>query len=268
MLAFPNAKINIGLHILRKRQDGYHDIETCLYPVPWHDILEVVPADRFSFKQTGLAIPGNKQDNICIKAYETLRKKLNIPPAAIHLHKVIPMGAGLGGGSSDGAFTIKLLNAVFNLNLSLDEMKEEAGKLGSDCPFFIENIPAIATGRGTILEPTSVDLSDLFIGIIKPDIHVSSAEAYSGVAPENRDFLLQDLLESPVASWKNSLFNDFERSVFPKHPSIEKTKELIEKKGSLYSSMSGSGSSVFGLFEKKLQDTEEFTFFKKLKINN
>lgn len=266
MLAFPNAKINIGLHILRKREDGYHDIESCIYPIPWHDVLEIIPSDSFSFQQTGIIIPGNDSDNLCIKAYQLLKKDLNLPSVSIHLHKVIPMGAGLGGGSSDAAFTIKLLNSIFELRLNSDSMKSYASKLGSDCPFFIDNIPAIASGRGTILEPVDIDLSDYYIGVIKPEIHISTREAYAHVTPKERDSMLSDLIDKPIEKWGKEVKNDFESSVFPKYPALLQIKQKIIDQGALYASMSGSGSSVFGLFGSEQVDME-FDLFKKLRIN-
>lgn len=233
MVAFPPCKINLGLNVVRKRSDGFHDIETCFYPIRWTDILEVIPSNKFEFTTSGNAIPGD--DNLCVRAY----KLLNTPPAKIHLHKIIPTGAGLGGGSSDAAWTLRLLNDVFGLNLSKEELKNYASQLGSDCAFFIEDVPMIGTGRGEILTKANIDLSGKYIVIIKPDIHVSTAEAYASIVPKESEFNLNDL---------NSLKNDFEVSVFKKYPQIEKIKAALYEAGASYASMSGSGSAVFGIF--------------------
>jgi 4-diphosphocytidyl-2-C-methyl-D-erythritol kinase len=234
MVAFPPCKINLGLNIMRKRADGYHDIETIFYPVPWTDILEVIPSDKFVFTATGNVIPGKEEDNLCVRAH----KILNAPPAKIHLHKIIPAGAGLGGGSSDAASTLKLLNDVFELKHSKEDLKNYAAQLGSDCAFFIENRPMLGRGRGEILTPVDVDLKGKFIVIIKPDVHVSTAEAYAGVVPKERE---------PGSEWTN----DFEESVFKKYPILASIKSTLYEAGASYASMSGSGSAVFGIFSQK-----------------
>ena len=236
MVAFPPCKINLGLNVLRKRDDGYHDIETCFYPIPWTDILEVIPSDKFEFTVSGNAIPGD--DNLCVKAY----RLLNTPPAKIHLHKIIPTGAGLGGGSSDAAWTLRLLNDVFQLKLSKDELKKYAAQIGSDCAFFIEDGPMIGTGRGEILRPAKVDLKGKFIVIVKPDVHVSTAEAYSGIVPKGSKLDLSDI---------RSLRNDFEETIFKKYPAIESIKKSLYQAGATYASMSGSGSAVYGIFNDR-----------------
>lgn len=237
MVAFPPCKINLGLNVVRKRTDGYHDIETCFYPIPWTDILEIIPSDKFEFKMTGNPIPGD--DNLCVKAY----KLLNTPPASIHLHKIIPTGAGLGGGSSDGAWTLRLLNDVFDLSLTKDELRRYAAQLGSDCPFFIDDVPMIGKGRGEILTPAKINLKGKFIVIVKPDVHVSTAEAYAGIIPAERNLDWSDL---------NSLRNDFEETIFRKHPVIKQAKQALHDAGASYASMSGSGSAVYGLFPEKI----------------
>lgn len=236
MVAFPPCKINLGLNIVRKRADGYHDIETCFYPVRWTDILEVIPSDTFGFTTSGNAIPGD--DNLCVRAY----RLLNAPPAKIHLHKIIPTGAGLGGGSSDAAWTLRLLNDVFDLKHSKEELKNYAAQLGSDCAFFIEDVPMIGTGRGEILTKADIDLTGKHIVIVKPGIHVSTAEAYASVVPKESPFDLGDI---------RSLKNDFEPSVFKKYPAIASIKEALYEAGAYYASMSGSGSAVFGIFNSK-----------------
>jgi 4-diphosphocytidyl-2-C-methyl-D-erythritol kinase len=236
VVAFPNCKINLGLNVIRRRSDGYHDIETIFYPVPWTDILEVIPSDKFEFTVTGNVIPGKEDDNLCVRAH----KIMNAPPAKIHLHKIIPTGAGLGGGSSDAAWTLRLLNEVFDLKHSREELRSYAAQLGSDCAFFIDDVPKIGSGRGEILKDTSLSLKGKFIVIIKPGIHVSTAEAYAGVVPKESKLDVEDM-----STWKN----DFEESVFEKYPLIRKIKEELYKHGAEYASMSGSGSSVFGIFD-------------------
>lgn len=267
MLSFPNAKINLGLNILRKRSDGYHDLESCFYPIPWHDVLEIIPSDQFTFNQTGLNIPGNDADNLCIKAYQLLKADFDLDPVKIHLHKVIPMGAGLGGGSSDGAFTLRLLNHVFSLQLSIAELKEYASQLGSDCPFFIENIPAIAKGTGTDLKPFSLDLSEYFIGIKHPGIHVNTKEAYSGVSPNDQVDSIENRLNLPIENWNCQLKNDFEASIFPNYSEIKNWKDRMYEQGAIYASMSGSGSAVYGIFATEPDLKDDFDICKKLLID-
>jgi 4-diphosphocytidyl-2-C-methyl-D-erythritol kinase len=233
VVAFPNCKINLGLNVLRKRIDNFHDIETCFYPIPWTDILEVVPSDHFEFTLSGNAIPGD--DNLCVKAYELLKT----PPAKIHLHKIIPTGAGLGGGSSDAAWTLRLLNEVFQLKLTKDELRRYASQLGSDCPFFIDDVPMIGKGRGEILTEAPAVLKGKFIVIITPPVHVSTAEAYAGIVPKESKLDLENI---------RSLKNDFEESIFRKYPVIKSVKDDLLKAGAEYASMSGSGSAVFGIF--------------------
>jgi 4-diphosphocytidyl-2-C-methyl-D-erythritol kinase len=249
MLAFPNAKINLGLNITGKRPDGYHEIESCLYPIPWKDVLEVVPAKAFRFDQTGLSIPGDHTSNLCFKAYELIRADKKIDPVHIHLHKVIPMGAGLGGGSSDGAFTLKLLNAIYQLEYSVQELQDFAAKLGSDCPFFIENKAVMATGTGTTLAPIDLSLQGAWIALKHPGIHVSTKEAYSSITPTLPTVSLTELLIAPIENWKKSIRNDFEKSVFAKYPEIEAIKNDLYNLGASYAAMSGSGSVVFGIFD-------------------
>jgi 4-diphosphocytidyl-2-C-methyl-D-erythritol kinase len=260
MLAFPYAKINLGLRVLRKRSDGYHDIDSCLYPIPWRDVLEIVPARSFRFQQTGLSIPGNESDNLCVKAYELIREKKQIGPVQIHLHKVIPMGAGLGGGSSDGATTLKLLNALFQLELSEQELMDLASVLGSDCPFFIKNSPAIASGTGTTLTPIDLTLAGAWIALFKPDIHISTKEAYDHIQPDDQVSPVKELLSTPIEKWKSHLVNDFASGLSKSHPEIGNTVAHLYEKGALYAAMSGSGSAVFGIFseEPELPDFEVF----------
>ena len=245
MIVFPNAKINIGLNIIEKRADGFHNIESCFYPVPWKDALEVVETEAFSFNSTGIPIPG--EGNICINAYNLLKEEFDLPPVGIHLHKNIPIGAGLGGGSSDGAFMLKLLNEKFSLGLDSKHLKNYAAKLGSDCPFFIDNKPLFVEGTGNIFSDIDITLKGYWIVIVYPSIHVDTAGAYKGIVPARPEQSAKKLLQNnPIASWKNLLTNDFEKNA---HNEVLKLKAELYNSGAVYASMSGSGSAVFGLFE-------------------
>ncbi|MEI6456779.1 MAG: 4-(cytidine 5'-diphospho)-2-C-methyl-D-erythritol kinase [bacterium] len=260
MVVFPNAKINLGLHITAKRADGYHDIETLYYPISLRDALEIIPAPdgRFQFSSTGLEIPGHPGSNLCIRAFEILSGDFDLPPVHIYLHKVIPIGAGLGGGSSDGAFAVGLLNNLFTLGLSAETMKEYTLNLGSDCPFFIENKPLFGSGRGDRFEPAPVDLSGYFIMVVVPGVHVPTAEAYAGVTPHKSAVSLRVVLDQAMSTWKENLVNDFESSVIQKHPIIGEIKNRLYRSGALYASMSGSGSAVYGLFKEIPELKERF----------
>ena len=251
MISFPNAKINLGLNILRKRQDGYHDIESCLYPVPFTDILEIIPSEEFSFTNTGLTVDHHHGDNLCIKAYKLMRSMYDIPEVSIYLHKVIPMGAGLGGGSSDAAFTLKMLNDLFELKIKNEQLKEFASELGSDCPFFIDNKPALATGTGTNLSLIKLSLKGKFLALVFPGISIGTAEAYGNVKPATPTTELRKALELSIADWNSHVKNDFESSIFPNHTLLSKLKDVLHEQGASYAAMSGSGSTLFGIFEKK-----------------
>jgi 4-diphosphocytidyl-2-C-methyl-D-erythritol kinase len=250
MISFPCAKINLGLNIVSKRDDGYHNIETIFYPVrDLTDILEIVESDRFSFTQTGLHVDSATEDNLCVKAYRMLEKEYNLPPVSIYLHKTIPLGAGLGGGSSDASSSLVVLNTIFDLNISNERQKSYAAMLGSDCAFFIDSVPAKASGRGEILEPVDLDISGLHISIISPaGIHVSTGEAYANVMPQTPDLPVSEIIKLPVEQWKDKLRNDFEKSIFPRYPQIAEIKRQMYEQGAVYVSMSGSGAAVFGLF--------------------
>lgn len=282
MIVFPNCKINLGLQILNKREDGFHNLETIFYPIPFRDALEVVrpqsgPVPTFagvegsggviersrdnniSFNSTGLIIEGDSHNNLCIKAYDLLKKDFPaLPFIQMHLHKTIPMGAGLGGGSSDGAFALKLLNEKFQLGLSSQQLINYALQLGSDCPFFIINKPAFATGRGEILEEILLNLSAYHFAIINPGIHVNTGWAFASLNESGRSKRpdgeqrpeLKTIIQQPVNTWKNQLINDFEEPVSKAHPEIASIKQQLYEAGALYASMSGSGSTVFGLFEE------------------
>ena len=265
MLVFPNCKINLGLRILNKREDGYHNIETVFYPVPLKDVLEIIPftdLTPINFSSSGLVINGETENNLCIKAYQLLRTDFpQIPAVKMHLHKAIPMGAGLGGGSADAAFTLQLINRQFNLNLSTTQLINYALQLGSDCAFFILNTPCAGTGRGEILVQIAVDLSGHQLILVNPGIHVNTGQAFAALTlnPENRNLpSLKDIIKQPIFTWQNHLKNDFEEPVFKLYPAIKEIKESLYKMGAVYASMSGSGSTVYGIFKKQLHPQMNF----------
>ena len=247
MIVYPNAKINIGLNVLKKRDDGYHELSSVFYPVTeLCDILEILPDKRFSFSSSGLAIPGNS--NICIKAFELLKADFEIDNVRIHLHKQIPIGAGLGGGSSDGAFALKALNKIFDLELSIIELEYYALQLGADCPFFIENSPKYITGIGDKMSNINLDLSPYKLKFIFPELHISTDEAYGGITPKIPETNLLDLINLSIKDWKGRVKNDFEISAFKTHPQLPKMKEKLYADGAIYVSMTGSGSVIYGVF--------------------
>ena len=251
MLLFPNAKINIGLDIVARRSDGYHDIETLFVPVPeLADVLEIVFAEEAKMVQYGLEYDGEPEDNLCFRAFRLLQKEKGIGNVEIHLYKKIPVGAGFGGGSADCAFTLLALDSLFNLGLSKEELADYAATLGSDCPFFIYNRPMMASGRGEILKPCEIDLSGYRIELATPDIHVSTREAYSKVVPAQPETPLAERLARPIGQWRGSVKNDFEPSVFAAHPSLAAIKEDFYSRGAVYASLSGSGAALYGIFKK------------------
>ncbi len=248
MLTFPNAKINIGLNILRKRPDGFHDISSCFYPVMLCDALEAVPSGTGSFFTSGQGI-SDDEPNLVSKAYDLLAADFSIPSLDVYLLKGIPIGAGLGGGSSDAAFMIKLLNQESGLQLSDRQMEDYARKLGSDCAFFIRNKPMYCYGKGDQFDDIPLSLKGRFLCLVNPGIHIPTAEAYSGIKPFETTTDLKAVLAQPVPEWKNVVVNDFEQTIFNKYPFIAKIKSDLYEAGALYASMSGSGSSVYGIFE-------------------
>ncbi len=250
MIVFPNAKINIGLNITEKRPDGFHNLETVFFPVGWCDALEFTLSDEVKFSSSGILISGDPESNLVMKAYRLLQNDFGLPSLKIHLHKEIPFGAGLGGGSSDGAFMLSILNKWFELNLSEVELEQYAAKLGSDCPFFIGNKPVFASGKGEIMEPLQIALNGMFILLVKPPIEVSTAKAYQLVVPEKPAISLKELIKLPVQEWKDKVVNQFESSVFQQYPEIAEVKQSLYDLGAVYASMSGSGSCVFGLFQE------------------
>ncbi len=252
MLCFPNCKINLGLYITRRREDGYHDLETVFYPLSLHDAMEIVPATKTQLHMSGLTVAGNDHDNLVWKAYHLLHTSYpgKIPPLDIYLHKAIPMGAGLGGGSADGAYMLRLLNDYCNLGLTTKQLIAYALQLGSDCPFFIHNTPQFATGRGEVMNDILLNLSAYSIQLICPQVHVSTAKAFSMITPHPAAFDLRTLGSLPIEHWKDNISNDFETPVFTQYPALADIKQQFYDHGALYASMSGSGSSIFGIFPK------------------
>lgn len=250
MVVFPNAKINIGLHVVSKRTDGYHNLETVLYPVPLTDALEMAESDRTAISFSGLAVDGPPENNLVLKAYYLLKSDFDLPPVRFHLHKVIPSEAGLGGGSSDAAFTLKMLNDFFQLGINGKQLKSYAAKLGSDCPFFIDNKPVLATGTGVEFSSLRIDISDYKIVVVKSKVSVSTVLAYKNVIPSKPAFNLDEISELKVSDWRNRVVNDFEKYVFTEFPEIENLKSKLYENGAVYASMTGSGSAVYGLFSR------------------
>lgn len=254
MLTFPNAKINIGLYITEKRADGYHNLETVFYPAPLKDALEIIghTGAESTISVSGLQVACNLESNLVWKAYHLLHRDfpIRVQPLHIFLHKVIPMGAGMGGGSADGAFMLKMMNEHFQLELDTPQLERYALQLGSDCPFFIRNQPAFASGRGEQLEPLALDLSAYNIQLICPQLHVSTADAFRGVGPAPAPVDLKQISALPLESWSTHIRNDFEATVMKQHPVLEDIKAQLYAQGALYASMSGSGAALYGIFRK------------------
>ena len=253
MICFPNAKINLGLNIVSKRPDGYHNLETVFYPIGLKDALEIVPSksgEKYRFFQSGIPIQGHDDDNLVIKALNLISETNEIPPIDIYLLKKIPFGAGLGGGSADAAFMLRLLNDTFQLDYTDEQLMQLAAKIGADCPFFIKNRPAFAMGIGDKLEEIAVNLNDYYIVLVKPPIAVPTKDAYAMIEPQQPEVSLKEIVQQPVSEWKNAMKNDFEVPVFKKYPEICAIKNRLYELGAVYASMSGSGSSVFGIFRR------------------
>jgi len=251
MVLFPHAKINLGLQVIEKRQDGFHNIVSCFYPIGWCDVLEIIEKPELTFKATGLDIPGHRNQNLCLKAYHLLREQFHLSPVYIHLHKVIPIGAGLGGGSSDAAFMLKGLDRLFSLSLSPQELKELAAALGSDCAFFIESRPALATGKGEQLEEIEISAPGKYLVVVTPPVQVDTGAAYGMLTPKKPAVDLREALSSPPGQWSGLITNDFEGPVFDRYPAIGRIKQTLLEAGAVYASMSGSGSSVYGFFDQE-----------------
>ena len=263
MIVYPNAKINIGLNVVEKRPDGYHNLETVFYPIGLQDILEIqeldtdVPDCGYRLKLTGSLLDGSPEDNLVVRAFKLLKREFDLPPVSIGLYKHIPTGAGLGGGSADAAFTVKTLNDRFKLGLTTQQMEDYCAQLGADCPFFIQNKPVFATGIGNVFHPIELNLKYKQLVLVKPDIFVSTKDAYAKVNVRHPEKQLPELLSQPIETWKDTVVNDFEASVFSKYPEIAAIKDKLYDMGAVYASMSGSGSSVFGIFEDPVENVDE-----------
>lgn len=260
MIVYPNAKINIGLNVVEKRPDGYHNLETVFYPISIQDALEIsvidgeIPDKGYNLKVMGTVLDGTPDDNLVVKAYKMIRSDFDLPPVNIGLYKHIPTGAGLGGGSSDAAFMVKTLNERFKLGLSDENMEEYCGRLGADCAFFVKNKAVFATGIGNEFHSLDFSLKGKIMVLVKPDIFVSTKDAYSLVTPHKPEASLPELLSQPIDCWKDTIVNDFEKSVFAKYPEIAGIKDMMYDIGARYASMSGSGSSVFGIFDESIEN--------------
>ncbi|MBO0940019.1 4-(cytidine 5'-diphospho)-2-C-methyl-D-erythritol kinase [Fibrella sp. HMF5335] len=263
MLAFPSCKINIGLQLIERRADGFHNLLSAFYPVGWTDVLEIIPAisdktaanqpvanELVTFTTSGLPIPGDPDParNLCVRAYHLLQADYDLPPVQMHLHKIVPIGAGLGGGSADAAATINLLNEQFALGLTVAQRENYARELGSDCAFFIQNKPQYCIEKGDVFESINLDLNGYHILLVYPNLAISTAEAYAGVTPRQPDTPLRALLEAPIEQWRDTVHNDFEDSLFPKYPLLGEIKAQLYEAGALYASLSGSGSTLYGIF--------------------
>lgn len=253
MICFPNAKINLGLNIVQKRVDGYHNLETIFYPIPLEDILEVeiVPSLETDYELliSGINIEGDPERNLVVKAYKLLKENFDLAPIRIHLHKRIPSGAGLGGGSSDAAFMLKLLNTKFELNLSVQELEDYATQLGADCAFFIQNSPTFAEGIGEIFSPINLSLKGYYLYLVKPDLFISTAMAFSEIKPKRPETSLKEIINTPIEEWRAKMRNDFEKGIFKKLPELALIKKSMYEDGAIYAAMSGSGSTIYGLFK-------------------
>ena len=254
MLTFPNAKLNLGLYVTERRPDGFHSLESVFLPLPWTDALEILPAPagqlETSITLTGRPIPGNPATNLCVRAYELLQADFpQLPPAQIYLHKIVPIGAGLGGGSADAAFALKAANDLFSLSLSLEALESYARRLGSDCAFFIRNQPVLAVEKGDVFEAISLNLAGTGCVVVYPNLHISTAEAYARITPKQPVHALREALAQPMSTWRNTVSNDFETALTPAHPVLAEIKQQLYDAGAAYASLSGSGSAVYGLWE-------------------
>lgn len=267
MIRFANCKINLGLHVTEKRNDGFHNIQTIFYPIHLKDIVEIISSTNqsFEYSNSGLPVTGSFENNLCYKAYKLVRNLFpdKVPEIKLHLHKTIPIGAGLGGGSANAAATLLLLNEKYSLDISEKHLIEIALELGSDVPFFILNTPCFASGRGEILESINIDLSNYKMLIVNPKIHISTAWAFSKIIPTFPKYSLKEIIHSPIREWKNNLSNDFENSVFEHYPEVRFLKETLYTHGAIYAAMSGSGSTVFGIFDKEIEFNINSNYFLK-----
>ena len=253
MLTFPNAKLNLGLYVTAKRPDGYHALETVFLPLPWADVLEVLPSPKGQVASeltlSGRPIPGEVATNLCLKAYELLKADFpDLPAVQMQLHKVVPIGAGLGGGSADAAFALRAIGEVFGLNLTTGQLENYARRLGADCAFFIQNQPCLALERGDVFEPIALSLTGTPCVVVYPGLHISTAQAFAGIVPQAPAQALRAALAQPMPTWRDTVFNDFEKSLAPTYPALADIKQQLYDAGATYASLSGSGSAVYGLF--------------------
>lgn len=257
MITFPNAKINLGLNIVEKRPDGYHNLETIFYPIPLEDILEIKAdsnlASDFQLNISGMEVESNADKNLVVKAYKLLKAEFDLPPIQIFLHKTIPSGAGLGGGSADASFMLKLLNDYFELQLSSTRLEELATTLGADCPFFIQNKVTFAQGIGDLFSPVELSLKGYYLYLIKPDLFISTAMAFCNITPKYPEISLKDIANLPLEQWKTYMVNDFEEPIFRQLPQLKQLKDRMYDLGAIYAAMSGSGSTIYGLFKEPHQ---------------
>lgn len=262
MLVYPNAKINIGLHVVEKRPDSYHNLKTVFYPIPLCDELQVETCtdtqgtNSCTLEVSGLNVAGASDDNLVTKAYRMLQADFELPAVQVRLHKVIPMGAGLGGGSSDGAFMLRVMNELAGLQLSDEQLEQYAARLGADCAFFIRNKPVMATGIGNVFHPISLSLKGYWLVLVKPEIFVSTKVAFAGLTPKYPEVDLPTLVNRTPDTWRSAVYNDFEKTVFAEFPAISQIKEQLYRSGAIYASMSGSGSTVYALFDKPVAELE------------
>lgn len=253
MIVFPNSKINLGLNIVSKREDGYHDIETIFYPIKLHDALEITVSEgNNQFFTTGFNLDGKLTDNICYKTYTRFKQLFEIPKINCHLHKAVPVGAGLGGGTADAAYMMKLLNEFFNLQLSEAQLSKFASKMGADCAFFLKNKPVFAKGIGDDFEDINLSLQGKYIVLAKPPVNICTKTAYSSIKPKAPKIPLKEAILEPIEKWRKLIFNDFEENIFSMYPEIRKIKDILFNNGAKYASMSGSGSTVYGIFDEAI----------------
>ena len=264
MIIYPHAKINIGLHVLERRSDGFHNIETVFYPIEMCDILEIKPADKPQLFLYGQEVEGDPQDNLCMKAYRVLQAIFDLPPVQLHLYKQIPVGAGMGGGSSDAAYTLRLINDYFSLGINDFKLEEYAARLGSDCPAMLYKHPTLGTEKGDRLSRVDIDLSPFYIFVCKPSISISTAQAYAKISPQKPKRPLRELCALPIKEWKACMVNDFESALFPEYPVLKEYKEKLYDLGARYASLSGSGSTVYAIFESNDRCREARACFEQL----
>ncbi len=251
MICFPNGKINLGLNILSKRPDGYHNIESIIYPIPLFDVMEIQPADSFQIQMHGIDLGITSEQNLVTKTWNLLSGAYDVPPVVVQLLKNIPAGSGLGGGSADAAFFLTQMNQYFSLGLDRDKLLNLALQIGSDCPFFIDNVPALVSGRGETVEPVELSLKGYYLVLVFPDIRISTQKAYSMASVSIPEKSLRKIGEQLLEIWKDEMVNDFERNLFNVHPELKKIKTLLYEDGANYASLTGSGSALFGIFEKE-----------------